>query len=48
MQKISTGITTVSNDANANSNKLYNLAGQQVRDSYKGVVVRKGKKAIVK
>ena len=46
LQKTTTGITNVSNDANAN--KLYNLAGQQVSNSYKGVVVSKGKKAIVK
>ena len=46
LQKTTTGITNVSNDANAN--KLYNLAGQQVGNSYKGVVVSKGKKAIVK
>ena len=46
LQKTTTGITNVSNDANAN--KLYNLAGQQVSNSYKGVVVSRGKKAIVK
>lgn len=28
-------------------NALYNLAGQRVSDSYKGLVVKKGKKVIM-
>lgn len=42
-----TGITSVTNDATKNGAR-YNLAGQRVNDSYKGVVIENGKKKIVK
>ena len=41
-----TGITSVTND-NQNANDLYNLSGQRVNTSYKGVVIRNGKKVLV-
>ena len=45
-EAVSEGIANiVTNNANA---KVYNLAGQRVADSYKGVVIVNGKKFIVK
>lgn len=40
------GITAVSSQANGGDNRTYNLAGQQVGKSYKGIVVKNGKKYI--
>lgn len=42
-----TGITSVTTDT-AKNGARYNLAGQRVNDSYKGVVIENGKKKIVK
>lgn len=42
-----TGISMTKTDK-VNSNAAYNLAGQRVNDSYKGVVIRNGKKYINK
>lgn len=43
-----TGITDIKNDAVKNNNKKFNLAGQQVDSSFKGIVISNGKKAIKK
>ena len=42
-----TGINTIKTDADANA-PVYNLAGQQVEKSYKGLVIKNGKKVINK
>ena len=44
---ISTAIETVKN-ANAATAVRYNLAGQQVADGYKGVVIENGRKVVIK
>jgi hypothetical protein len=41
-----TGIKNVT--TTANSSAIYNLAGQKVSESYKGVVIQNGKKMINK
>ena len=41
----STGISSVKAEA-AHNGKTYNLAGQQVSDSYKGLVIKNGKKYV--
>lgn len=43
-----TGISNVEASASAKSSTLYNLAGQQVSESYKGIVVKNGKKYLNK
>lgn len=43
-----TGISNVEASASAKSSALYNLAGQQVSESYKGIVVKNGKKYLNK
>lgn len=43
-----TGISNVESSASAKSSTLYNLAGQQVSESYKGIVVKNGKKYLNK
>lgn len=43
-----TGISNVEASASAKSSILYNLAGQQVSNSYKGIVVKNGKKYLNK
>lgn len=43
-----TGISNVEASASAKSSILYNLAGQQVSKSYKGIVVKNGKKYLNK
>ncbi len=43
----STGINNVKADANVNA-ATYNLAGQRVSDSYKGLVIKNGKKVVNK
>lgn len=40
----STGITSIESAASAKSTATYNLAGQQVSSSYKGIVIKNGKK----
>lgn len=42
-----TGITAVQADQKAD-NAIYNLAGQKVSSSYKGIVIRNGKKVVMK
>ena len=42
-----TGVKTVNTDANQNGMR-YNLAGQPVNDSYKGIVIVKGRKYLQK
>ncbi|MFR4922538.1 MAG: hypothetical protein ACLUCG_14775, partial [Segatella copri] len=41
----STGISSVKAEA-AQNGKTYNFAGQQVSDSYKGLVIKNGKKYV--
>ena len=43
-----TGISNLEASASAKSSILYNLAGQQVSESYKGIVVKNGKKYLNK
>ncbi|MCF0202266.1 MAG: hypothetical protein HUK08_02780 [Bacteroidaceae bacterium] len=43
-----TGIKNVKTDAQSGKSVLYNLAGQVVNDSYKGIVIKDGKKMIQK
>lgn len=43
-----TGISDAVVDHNTNNAPRYNLSGQRVDDSYKGLVIQKGKKMIVK
>ena len=43
-----TGIWFVGNDAVSTDGPAYNLAGQRVADGYKGIVIRNGKKFLVK
>ena len=43
-----TGISNLEASASAKSSTLYNLAGQQVSESYKGIVVKNGKKYLNK
>ena len=42
------GIINVKEDAVKNNGAIYNLAGQRVSKDYKGIVVKNGKKYIVK
>ena len=42
---VSNGISNISVDS-AKAGKTYNLAGQQVSDSYKGLVIKNGKKYV--
>lgn len=42
--KTATGIFNIKSDSNATSSTLYNLAGQQVSNSYKGIIIKNGKK----
>lgn len=42
------GIENVKSDVKLNNNVRYNIAGQRVNDSYKGIVVMNGKKFMVK
>lgn len=46
--KTATGIYNIKSDSNATSSTLYNLAGQQVSNSYKGIIIKNGKKYINK
>ena len=42
------GITSINSASSAKSSVTYNLAGQQVSDSYKGIVIKNGKKFLNK
>lgn len=46
--KTATGIYNIKSDSNAASSTLYNLAEQQVSNSYKGIIIKNGKKYINK
>lgn len=43
---VTNGITSVNVNAASMSSEIYNLAGQQVSGSYKGIVIKNGKKYI--
>ena len=43
-----TGITSVKNEAAGNNVPMYNLAGQLVDKGYKGIVIKNGKKIVLK
>lgn len=43
-----TGITSVKNEAARNNAPMYNLAGQLVDKGYKGIVIKNGKKIVLK
>lgn len=43
-----TGITSVKNDVLDNNAPMYNLAGQSVAKGYKGIVIKNGKKNVLK
>ena len=43
-----TGITSVKNEAAGNNASMYNLAGQLVDKGYKGIVIKNGKKIVLK
>ena len=47
-QIVPAGIETVTTENKKVSNVTYNLAGQRVSKEYKGIVIRNGKKAVVK
>ena len=42
-----TGVTSV-HASQKTDNAIYNLAGQKVSSSYKGIVIRNGKKVVIK
>ena len=44
----STGINNVTMDSNASNCPVYNMNGQRVEGSYKGVVIQNGKKRLAK
>jgi len=43
-----TGISCVENETISTNTATYNMAGQQVDNNYKGIIIRKGKKIIRK
>ena len=43
-----TAISTIANDSSKLDGATYNLAGQRVDASYKGIVIRNGKKYLIK
>lgn len=43
-----TGIATVAAKSNAADGKIYNIAGQRVANNYKGIVIKNGKKYMIK
>lgn len=43
-----TGITSVKNETAGNNAPMYNLAGQSVNKGYKGIVIKNGKKIVLK
>ena len=42
------GINGITNDNTVKNGTRYNLAGQRVNNSYKGIVIENGKKFVVK
>lgn len=48
LNDMATAIETIEAAPAANSNTIYNLAGQRVDASYKGIVIKNGKKYLVK
>jgi len=46
--KITNGINDITVDEQGKAGKIYNMAGQRVNESYKGIVIKNGKKYIVK
>ena len=46
--QISTGIQTINTATETSNGAIYNLAGQQVSETYKGVVIKNGKKYVQK
>ena len=42
-----TGVTKVQVNA-VDNNAIYNLAGQKVNDTYKGIVIKNGKKIVIR
>lgn len=45
---VSAGIESVTTAQRMNSNEMYNLAGQKVGANYKGIVIKNGKKILIK
>ena len=45
---VSTGINSMESKAEGQHDATYNMAGQQVNNSYKGIIIRKGRKIIRK
>ena len=43
-----TGIQTVNRETKTAGSAVYNLAGQKVANDYKGLVIKDGKKIVVK
>ena len=43
---VTNGITSVNANATSKSSEIYNLAGQKVSGSYKGIVIKNGKKYV--
>ena len=43
-----TGISDIRTDENSNDGRIYNLAGQVVDESYKGIVIKNGRKYLAK
>lgn len=48
VKNTATGINTVGSETQAPDDRLYNLSGQRVGESYKGIVVRNGRKYVRK
>ena len=46
--KAATGISTVKANVKATNGAMFNLAGQRVAEGYKGLVIKNGKKYVVK
>ena len=46
INNITTGINKVETDTEDANAPVYNLSGQRVNDSYKGIVIKNGKKYI--
>jgi len=45
-QHFTTGISLIGDDAATSAKKSYNIAGQQVGESYKGLVIENGQKLV--
>ena len=49
MDNSATGITSIEAERTVNANApIYNLAGQKVNNSFKGIAIQNGKKFMVK